>query len=161
MRAWLLGSAGCALAISLSGCTTNNYIGAAPRVVLNTGPSCWLPTDRDQHYLESRSTIPIHPIAPSLAATNHLSGCAAVIFHLTPDGKARDIQLLREYPVGYGYGNAISDAVLKATFNPVASPISPDGWYYHALSIGLPPVPMAAPAPSANPPPAPPPLPRA
>ncbi len=125
----------CLLVVALSGCTTNSVIVVAPPVrPMVTGPSCWLPVDKDQHYLPPKQTAVSLPVASERAKVDHVSGCAAVIFQLTRDGKAEHITVLREFPADYGYAQAVSDSVRRSTFTP---PVPEGAWYYLATSIGL------------------------
>jgi hypothetical protein len=102
-----------------------------------TGPafiSCWIPADAQKHYATPRDPNWALMAAPAIAQAQHVSGCAAVAFQITRDGKATNISVLREFPPGYGYGTAVSDEVRRSTFAP---PTSEQDWYYRAASVGF------------------------
>jgi hypothetical protein len=127
--------AGGLMALALTGCVRNTVVIIAPQARLITPPvSCWLPEDKQLHYLTPREIVPTILTPPALAKAQHINGCATVVFQLTREGKARDISLLRERPVGYGYGAAVYDQVRKATFLP---PASEKDWYYRSESLTL------------------------
>jgi hypothetical protein len=75
---------------------------------------------------------PIKTVASPLAQAQHIGGCAAAVFQLTREGKAKNIAILRELPAGYGYGEAVTTALSQASFAP---PASENDWYYRAISI--------------------------
>ncbi len=124
---------GCLLMSALSGCTTNNLVVMAPprAATMVTTISCWVPADKEQHYQAAHETTPLGVVSSAAAKAASLSGCAAVAFQLTHDGKARNITVLREFPIGYGYGTAVSEVIRQATFTP---PTSEDTWYYRAIT---------------------------
>jgi hypothetical protein len=138
--------AGCFMAIALSGCVRNTVVIIAPQArPITPAMNCWIPEDKELHYLTPKESYPTLFSAPELAKAQHVSGCAAVVFQLTRTGKARNISLLRERPVGYGYGAAIAEQTRRATFVP---PASENDWYYRAesLTFGMGPI---VPAPAA------------
>lgn len=56
------------------------------------------------------SSVPM----PPKALAEHVDGCAGVRFRLGPDGAPRDIAVLAEYPLGYGFGATAYAAVAAA-----------------------------------------------
>jgi hypothetical protein len=138
--------AGCFMAIALSGCVRNTLVIIAPQArPITPAVTCWSPEDKEHHYLMPKEPYFTLLSPPELAKAQHVSGCAAIVFQLTREGKARNISLLRERPVGYGYAAAIAEQTRRATFAP---PASENDWYYRAesLTIGAAPI---VPAPAA------------
>jgi hypothetical protein len=137
--------AGCFMAIALSGCVRNTVVIIAPLArPITPEVTCWSPEDKEHHYLDPKETyVPRFP-PPELAKAQHVSGCAAIVFQLTREGKARNISLLRERPVGYGYGTFVAEQTRRATFAP---PASENDWYYRAesLTFGVAPIAPVAP----------------
>lgn len=131
--------AGACLAVfTLGGCTTNNTIVVAPGAGAAAGRAgilpvdCWLPEDMEHAYLVATITQPGAIVAPAFAKEKHINGCAALVFQLHRDGSVKDVTILRELPVGYGFADSAKAAVLGSTF---AAPKSEQDWYYLAVSL--------------------------
>ena len=52
------------------------------------------------------------------ALAEHVNGCAGVRFRIGRDGTPRDIQVLADYPVGYGFGDAVQQMVATTRWTP-------------------------------------------
>jgi predicted aspartyl protease len=69
---------------------------------------------------------------PDSIRLNHITGCAGIAFHLSPEGQPTDVRLIFERPPGYGVGNFVKRQVAATLYPP---PDDPRRLYY--LSIGL------------------------
>ncbi len=78
-----------------------SYVPSPCTAPANTGPFERLP------HPVSGTTVPM----PPRAMAEHVSGCAGVRFRLDADGRPRDIVVMAEYPVGYGFGQTASSAI--------------------------------------------------
>jgi hypothetical protein len=118
-------SATALILLSLSGCTT--YIINLPKAPEVHEHKCYSAEDAQFHY-HSTPPVVMAGIVPSpQAKSEKMSGCAAVKFQIDAKGKANNITVIREYPEGYGYGQAVSDAVRRSTYSV---PQDPDDWYF-------------------------------
>jgi len=73
---------------------------------------------------------------PEKAQADHINGCAAVMFHLAPDGTPIDIRPVVENPSGYGFGELFARVLATTKFQP--SPAE-SKWYYEVQQFhGLP-----------------------
>ncbi len=70
---------------------------------------------------------------PTLERANaeHVAGCAGVRFRIGADGRARDITVMADYPVGYGFGQAGADAIADTQW----APMDDLSWRYLRLLI--------------------------
>jgi hypothetical protein len=50
---------------------------------------------------------------PAKAMADNVRGCAGVRFRIGPDGSTRDVAVLTEYPIGYGFADTAKSIVLK------------------------------------------------
>ena len=73
----------------------------------------------------------VHYEKPARAAAEHLSGCASVRFRVGPDGMPSDIEVLAEYPPGYGIAQSLVTAIGEARFVP-ANDLS---WHFHSVTF--------------------------
>ena len=55
---------------------------------------------------------------PDRALAAHVNGCAGVRFRLGEDGVPRDVTLVTEYPLGYGFGQRALDKVSAMRWEP-------------------------------------------
>lgn len=55
---------------------------------------------------------------PPRALAEHVRGCAGIRFRIGPDGVPQDITVVADYPAGYGFGEAASDAVSRTRWAP-------------------------------------------
>jgi hypothetical protein len=62
----------------------------------------------------STKTIPL----PPRVLAEHVSGCAGVRFRIGPDGVARDITVMADYPLGYGFGETARQAIAGSVWAP-------------------------------------------
>ncbi len=67
---------------------------------------------------------------PKKARADHISGCAAVMFHLAPDGTPVEIKAVAESPTGYGLGAWVVRQLAATRFQP--SPRETK-WYYEVI----------------------------
>jgi TonB family protein len=125
--------AGSALTLAVAGCTTNTVVMVVPQAN-RPMMTCWIPDDAAKHYLIPHDTARVDAVAPEAARQKHVAGCAAVTFQLNREGKATNVSVLREFPPGYGYGEAVSEAIRKSRFAP---PASKDDLYYRATAINF------------------------
>jgi hypothetical protein len=73
----------------------------------------------------------VHYIKPARAAAEHIAGCASVRFRVGPEGVPRDVEVLAEYPPGFGIADALTTAINEARFVPT----NDLSWHYHALTF--------------------------
>ena len=52
------------------------------------------------------------------AIAQHVSGCGGVAYYIGQDGVPRDVRLVTEGPLGYGYGSAAVAAVKASRYSP-------------------------------------------
>lgn len=71
---------------------------------------------------------PIEP--PEQARADHISGCAAAMFHLGLDGTPSDIKAVKVHPTGYGLRGWVVQQLAKIRFRPVLP--GPE-WYYEVI----------------------------
>ena len=62
----------------------------------------------------------------SRAAQDNVAGCAGVRFRIGPDGAARDLDVVTEYPLGYGFGATVRAAIAESAWAPGFDP----GWHF-------------------------------
>jgi hypothetical protein len=86
-----------------------------------------------------RSTSPAPPALsrphlrlPDSIRLHLVDGCAGITFHLGPDGRATDSQIIFEKPSGYGLGDFIRRQILETRYLP---PNEPGRLYY--MSVGV------------------------
>jgi hypothetical protein len=120
------------LVASLTACAQRQVIVAVPvdSAALNNAAvakQCVSPEDKQTTYFTAQSVVSAGMVAPPHASAEHRSGCAAVKFQLTPDGKATNVAILREYPQGYGYGQALAESIQRSTYKP---PIGVNDWFF-------------------------------
>jgi predicted aspartyl protease len=58
---------------------------------------------------------------------DHINGCAAAMYHLTPDGTPIDLKQVMESPTGYGLGELIVRELAATKFLPTPTETK---WYY-------------------------------
>lgn len=68
--------------------------------------------------------------SPRAVAANQ-PGCAGVKFRIGADGVQRDVEVLAEYPIGYGFGASVADAVKSARW----APTDDLAWHYLDLTV--------------------------
>ena len=70
-----------------------------------------------EHLTKPRTSSAV-PMPPR-ALAEHVNGCAGVRFRIGPDGSPRDIAVLAEYPLGYGFADTAHAAIATARWAPV------------------------------------------
>jgi hypothetical protein len=55
---------------------------------------------------------------PARALAEHVSGCGGVRFRIGPDGAPQDVDVLAEYPVGYGFGDHVKALIENSRWSP-------------------------------------------
>jgi len=94
-----------------------------PAGVAATGMDhCQAPTNvvpllsREMLQAISRPRLPI----PAQVQTRLTEGCAGALFRVAPDGSVHDIQVLTEWPAGYGVGDYVRRELQATRFQPTA-----------------------------------------
>ena len=55
---------------------------------------------------------------PARAVAEHVNGCGGVRFRIGPNGMPQDIEVMADYPVGYGFGETVRQAVASSRWAP-------------------------------------------
>ncbi len=76
---------------------------------------------------QTASAVPM----PRRALAERVNGCAGVRFRIGPDGSPRDIAVLTEYPLGYGFADT-SRAAIAATRWPPGDDMA---WRYLIINM--------------------------
>ena len=76
---------------------------------------------------QSGSAVPM----PPRALAEHVDGCAGVRFRIGPDGSPRDIMVLAEYPLGYGFGDTAHTLVGVTRWPPKDD----TAWHYLVVNM--------------------------
>ena len=63
--------------------------------------------------------VPGHLPKLARADAEQVTGCAGVRFRVGPDGAPRDITVMADYPVGYGFGDAGAQAIAGTRWSPM------------------------------------------
>jgi len=71
---------------------------------------------------------------PPRALAEHVSGCGGVRFRIGPDGTAQDIEVLADYPVGYGFGDTVRQMIATSRW----APRDDLSWHYLNATIRTP-----------------------
>jgi hypothetical protein len=71
---------------------------------------------------------------PPRALAEHVSGCGGVRFRIGPDGAPEDVEVLADYPVGYGFGDAVRQVVVTSRW----APRDDLSWHYLNFTILVP-----------------------
>lgn len=101
----------------LAGCATPMQRASSP---------CMLPDEEKGKYATAK-TVNSYNVKPVRAASDHVNGCASVVFQLDEKGKPYNIKVHAETPADYDYGKALAESVKGSTYEP---PLSSDHWYY-------------------------------
>lgn len=64
---------------------------------------------------------------PAAVQTDHIAGCAGVMFRLAADGTPIDLKLVTENPTGYGLGDFVIREIAAAKFQPYPAE---SNWHY-------------------------------
>ncbi len=128
----------CMVLLFLVGCTRNNVIVVVPKPQTPPGSSitehqfllaqpCILPQDLEEgKYATAKIVSQAYAASTDRAKADHMSGCAAVQFHLNSDGTTRDVKLVRENPKDYGFGTQIVHVAEASVYQ---APADVDKWY--------------------------------
>ncbi len=73
----------------------------------------------------------VHYIKPARAAADHVAGCASVRFRVAADGVPINIEVLADYPPGYGIADSLSAAIAAARFEPT----NDLSWHFRSLTF--------------------------
>src|SRR5262245_42473208 len=96
--------------ILLGACTLNQVAVVTPAAGKeNVGTHCYSADDVQGHYLTAVPVMRAGMIDPPEAKATHTPGCGAVKFQVAADGKPFNVTVIREYPDGYGFGDAVAD----------------------------------------------------
>jgi hypothetical protein len=71
---------------------------------------------------------------PPRALAEHVTGCGGVRFRIGPDGAPQDVEVMAEYPVGYGFGDAVRELIETSRW----APRDDLSWHYLNATIGTP-----------------------
>jgi hypothetical protein len=71
---------------------------------------------------------------PARALAEHVSGCGGVRFRIGPDGTPQDVEVLADYPLGYGFGETVRQAVASSRW----APRDDLSWHYLNYTILVP-----------------------
>jgi hypothetical protein len=71
---------------------------------------------------------------PARALAEHVSGCGGVRFRIGSDGLPQDVEILAEYPAGYGYGEMVRQMIVSSRW----APRDDLSWHYLNATIRLP-----------------------
>ena len=124
-------AAGIAACVGLAGCQEQRTVVVEQQAQSAGGVA---PVARPQfavHYspcAAPRGTGPFEPLTPPVhvesipkpqrALAEHVNGCAGVRFRIGRDGIPQDIQVMADYPAGYGFGDAVRQMVATSRWTP-------------------------------------------
>lgn len=129
----------------LAGCTRNTLLVVVPNQPHPLAARC-APPPGTVYTSPGPANPDAAPIMPEPALQAHMAGCAGIAFRLDADGAPRDIRLVAEYPLGYGFGAAGIESLAASRYHP---PVHDDSQHY--LTVVM--VPHGAPVPAPAPPP--------
>jgi len=126
------------LLLSLTQCTNNTLVLQVPPETLKAaqhqaqvkaiGAKC-LPDKKDAQFATLPQIVKNVTINPEAVIKARVDGCAVVTFQLDRNGVPQHIRLVTEYPLDYGFGDALRERIRQSRYMPPAPGQAGSVWY--------------------------------
>ncbi len=122
--------------LGITGCTRNTVVFLSPNTQLSqmdasreVAKPCFLSDVERQKYSPVTPTVigASFNTPPQKAKDSHVNGCAGAKFQLDQNGKPTNIDIVKENPKNYGFGETLVQDIQKETFK---GPTDTSLWFY-------------------------------